>query len=515
MIWLLYLILLVSSIVDWVTSYNKAESSTEIFTVITSSIERSNSIATVALHSRTLDLITTKNESNPFFGSTFYEDIHSKLVIAVNRLSNAQNFLLSHPELFIDTLLESERSLIPLQKKRPSNKSWSLTLNFAIQKYVKYALILTKYNTSLKELTDNYDEVMFYLITDYRTLLLGRLEHINHLYEEDTFYKLSRARLIIIIVIIISMVFAIICYILIIPRILDVARHELSAMEIFSEIPSKDIADMVSTIRKISIEHVVFDRKVVDNSESLGNQYLTNEKYPVAAIKSTESLVNATVKTLLAPETAEDPMVKEPVKVMEKQKLLTKVDQGEKRKAVLIITGFIIAVLSYYGGTILITHIIFTNYKDLAINLRYVNLRYVTLSLLSFVIRELAIINNGTLKNMADGFLDRVYDLERSIQSFKNTKSAIYNNFKDLALRLDSESFCDTISNKLSSKHSNDCKDFMQGTMMRGMQNNIYQVMSYYNAIMNLFSQYKDDDDVYLILKQSNWDAASNLLHNI
>lgn len=75
-VWCFYLVLLASSAADWILSYAKANSSRNFFELIVAATERMNSISSVTIDARTLDLYIRGLEDNPYYKGKFYERTH-------------------------------------------------------------------------------------------------------------------------------------------------------------------------------------------------------------------------------------------------------------------------------------------------------------------------------------------------------------------------------------------------------------------------------------------------------
>ena len=177
------------------------------------------------------------------------------------------------------------------------------------------------------------------------------------------------------------------------------------------------------------------------------------------------------------------------------------------------VTGFIFVIWLYYAGSIGLIEMIFNYYHDFTSTLRWVTLRRPYLTLQFFMLRELLITNDTHFDDDVESHLQRSYEYESKIQAIKISGSTIMPRFKDLSLKLDSQQFCDSLSNTLGTVLTEKCKTFNESSMARGMQNNIFQMFSDVTSLVNLYKRVRYSPySVTELLQESKWNSASIFL---
>lgn len=205
-----------------------------------------------------------------------------------------------------------------------------------------------------------------------------------------------------------------------------------------------------------------------------------------------------------------DESVQEQNTILKKREILRLADQGSKRKAILMTTAFILVLLGYFAGCIVITEIIFNSYDSLLFYIRWVSMRHSAMTLNFVMLRELVITGDEELKAKTDNELNNLYNYEQKINQLKVETSTIYHNYKSLVIKLDSEAFCDTIKDDLVDELIEQCYEKGDYSMERGMQNNIFQILSYLNSIENRYRQFGSTIPYQEILNISGWPIACN-----
>ena len=71
---------------DWIVFYKKANDSLDVFEIIYMVTTRLNSLSTVTMKVRTIDLVTKDLEVNKFYGDDFYYKVHGLVSIEYNNV---------------------------------------------------------------------------------------------------------------------------------------------------------------------------------------------------------------------------------------------------------------------------------------------------------------------------------------------------------------------------------------------------------------------------------------------
>lgn len=82
-IWMLYLILLVACLLDWIITYKKNSAVARSFDDIQAIAKRFNSLAEAAVDSRTIDDIISRRSTNKYYGDSFYTETNAHVFSAL------------------------------------------------------------------------------------------------------------------------------------------------------------------------------------------------------------------------------------------------------------------------------------------------------------------------------------------------------------------------------------------------------------------------------------------------
>jgi len=290
-----------------------------------------------------------------------------------------------------------------------------------------------------------------------------------------------------------------------VPRVIMVVRHKSNVMKTFVDIPVASIRSMIAGMHKASAINMGQDQSVLEENSFVDFQNAQNNIATKVDIKSTEVPMNQPIKTTNVDEI----MLRNEEEILKKKKeILGNADQGSKRLSLILITCFIIVVLAYFSGTIGIVLMMFNTFDEMAGNVRWAVLRQSAIMLAMFTMRELVIANTTKLEEDTEYEFSNLYRYERMIELIKSSPKGVYKNYKTLSERLDSDQFCGVIFE--NSAEREDCETFKEGSMLRGMQNVIYQLISYIKSLQNSYIQYKNTDYHFPdLLKRSHWDLAS------
>ena len=311
------------------------------------------------------------------------------------------------------------------------------------------------------------------------------------------------------IIVVISMIATLIGYSLIIPHSLSVVKHKSDVIKTFADVPISDIYKIINVIKRVSAEDLIYNKIYMDMNfnfelkESSRNHRSKNSSKEILPIllKPLEQESNKMLNN-------ESISINNENIIKNKKEILSNADHSTKVMALLLISSFVFVILVYFGLTIVITVLIFQKYDDLNQHLRWISLRQSVMTLEMFNIREMTILNTTKSdEDSASGLLN-LYYYERMIQYVKNSDSSIYENFKSISEGLDSNKFCDIIEDSLGD-FKDVCRTFQNRVLLRGMQTNIYQVVSYLNSIENSYAQMKYTNYSFVtLLEISNWQIA-------
>jgi len=425
----------------------------------------------------------------------------------------SQNFFEANANKLKTEILEKHHELLSITPINQSGRDWFLIFNHYLQRYVKYAVILGTYETKedLKKLynddRDTYEGYMFYAVNDSVNMLIPVADLFTMNIYAILVNTLFSTKIVLLCVLIASMLAGVIGYIIIIPRILTVMHDKSEVMKVFADISTKDIkeilADLASPLvsttksKKQTINTSLKKHKIVE--EIQGNKPI--ETPLTQGIKTTHEAVRSVTEEEI------EMRIKD-----KKRKMLKKTDKGTKWKSIFAVTGFFFIVLGYYGASIGINEFIFSNYEDLSINIRWVTLRQAASTFSTLRLRELFVTRNNSLEEIAAGDIDILYSYERNIQALTVRASSIYKNYINLINILDGTGFCDAIAPYLIITSLEQCKEEGYYSMARGMQNNIYQILTYLNSIHTQYDKVKDQGLPFNeILAKHNWDITCNL----
>lgn len=437
-----------------------------------------------------------------------------------------QNYFDANPNVFTETVYALEHSQTLLKNDWDTSKSWALPFNYILQQYIRLASEMAVHSTKEQLLDfyetkrDEYNEVIYRVVESFRDEIILTLRPITLTAYEESVSALSNTKVVLIIIIACSMGVAVIVYISLIRRVLNVVRYKSEVMQIFADIPAKDIRAMVEGMSRISIESMRFDPRVLYEADEASPTDTAKKAKKGGYIYSTEGGQSQVTKLKLNDEkvTHEEGAGDVKVKVAEelgrdevqkKREILKQADQGSKRRAVLVSTAFMLTILVYYAGSIGIILIIFNGYDSLSFNLRWVSLRHSAITLEFLMLKELVITGKEELQAKADSELSNLYTYEQNIQGIKTSSMNLYSNYKKLITRLDSAEFCEVIRPRVTAEVYEQCREEGDYSMQRGMQNNIYQIMSYLNSISNRYLQYNGFMHFREILSGGGWPLAS------
>ena len=437
------------------------------------------------------------------------------------------NYFEGNPEVFTKEIHEMESGMNSAQGIMPSYRDWKIPFSYVLQQFIRLAVELAQLKTKEQLIDlyinskDDYNTIIYVLIEKYRDYTSSILKDITLSVYIDSVNTLSNGKIILIIIICCSMVITIGAYIALIYRVLSVIRYKSEVMSVFADIPEKTIRSMIENISKTSIGSMRYNPKEVCEKEV----DLVMKRATLKAFSATEEISNQTTSVKLNDNKTvnEEGIPETKVKVdnelsenelKKKREILMLSDQASKRRGIFILTAFVLAVLAYYAGSIGIVFIIFNNYDSLSYNVRWVSLRNAIMTMGHLLLRELVIIDKVELRMKADDALSELYRYEQNIQNLKANAMNLYNNYKRVTTRLDSEEFCEVIKDELTIELYEECKSERDYSMQRGMQNNIYQIISYFNSIQNRYIQFGGQMNPEEILSISGWPISSILFIN-
>lgn len=440
-------------------------------------------------------------------------------------MAREQNYLEANPKLLADTLNVDKYQNIVLEGLEKPSHEWIVNYNFAMQKFIKHALILSSYDTldlGLSVFATNrvyYDKLIYYTVDNSRDVLIPLTRPLSIQSYEESAKSISNTKYVLIIVICVSMAATIVGYGLIVPRVVSVVKHKANVMVTFADIPVPSIRTMITNMHKVSVECMGHSKSDLDENSEVNLQPAAPKvaltkgsekgKEDSKSIKATEAPLSQVIRTT----NVEEPMVRNEDEIMKKKKkILSNSGQGSKRLAIILITCFIFMVLGYFGGSIGIIIVIFNNFDGISGNIRWATLRQFAMAYELFLIRELTILNTTSIETVAEERLNDLYMYERMVQLLKTSSKAVYKNYRSLSEQLDSDQFC-AVTFKGSSADQRTCEAFQDGSMARGMQNIIYQVTAYITSVQNSYMQHKYTDYLFQeLLEVSNWQLARTFL---
>lgn len=430
-------------------------------------------------------------------------------------LSWAHNFFEASSDKLSDSTLDShhqETDIVPVYE---SGKNWSLVFNFYLQRYIKYAVMLGSYETlgGLRafraEDERTYEEYIFYVVNDAVDRVLPFIDGISMSIYFNLLNDVSNTRTLLFAVLIASMAAAVIGYGLIVPRILNVLRKKAEVMKLFADIPTKTVKEIIADLSSFSL---------TKNAEAKRGKHNTVHKTKMIEEtqlnKNTEAVFTQAAKTTSG-EVRSTGIVEEQMEMRileKKRKTLESADQGTKWRSIITISGFFFVVLGYYGASIGITGFIFSQFKDLTENVRWVSFRQAALTYPMVSIRELITDNSDKYEDIVIRDIEILYKYERMVQTIIVSASGIYKNFLTLTNALNGPEFCNTIKDYLEPGNFERCKQEGDYSMARGIQNNVYQVIAYLNSLYAQYDKQKGADrNPAEIIGNSDWDIARKL----
>ncbi|MDR3549510.1 MAG: hypothetical protein P4M11_14795 [Candidatus Pacebacteria bacterium] len=202
-----------------------------------------------------------------------------------------------------------------------------------------------------------------------------------------------------------------ICYLIIIPRILSVVKQKSQVMQIFADISDDYIKEMLSSIGQISIQEVAYgkemtfvrkpfkeamspgacgnanetlekpDKDSVAVRDKLGPSDVTKQTDEALALTTQNNQVNAAAESKAQAARAKIQRKRESLK---KSGYLCRVPSGRseiKRKSIITISAIVIVIWMFFAGSIGITELIYKYYNDITKAWKSVGMRRPYLSL--------------------------------------------------------------------------------------------------------------------------------------
>lgn len=185
-----------------------------------------------------------------------------------------------------------------------------------------------------------------------------------------------------------------------------------------------------------------------------------------------------------------------------------------KRRALLTITGFVIVIWMFFGGSIGLTVAIYNYYSTLIDTLYWISLRRPYMSLHIELMREIVLTGSNTLLQDLEIHSQLARNIESEAQNFQISGSSILQGTKDISLQLDSSDFCDVVKYLMDANTYSDCLSFDQQSMQRGMEVNIYQIFDTIDAILNSYKQ-QNGYNITSLLNDPKWKYACKHNKNI
>ena len=381
--------------------------------------------------------------------------------------------------------------------------------NFYIQKYIKSTIELGRYDSQekIEDLYNNerssYDNLIYQTIINARDIILPFIRPLSIFIYDDAINSLSNSKIALFSVLAASMTAAIIGYLITIPRLLNVVKHKSEVMEIFAEIPIVTIRQIIDKLSSITIKKISYKSKSIDQSLHVKVQ----DEF---TLKPSEIQLTTTMKTTgneITHNINDGQIAENIIKI--KKDILSRTDQEIRCKSIAIVTGVLFIILGYYAVSIGGTVYIFNNYDKLSFNLRWVLMRHAVMSVEVFAIREMVIAKTKLIEETAETELGNIYIYERYIYLLTVEASDTFKNYINLVRKLDSDQFCETLSESLGEELTKQCNNESRYSMSKGMQNNIYQVLSYTIAIQTKYSQEEEKNySVKEFLRDTNWDIT-------
>jgi len=303
----------------------------------------------------------------------------------------------------------------------------------------------------------------------------------------------------------IAMGATLLCYLIIIPRILSVIRQKSEVMQIFGDITDDSIKDMLNSINQISIQTVAFDsrleikqrmkeedekKKVVQLKENI-----SKEPAPRANMtKLTEEPAGLTTQNIIPTEAKNMEALTRSLKKRDCLShsgyfftVLYKNSGDIRRTSLITITLTAIFMWLFFGGAIALDELIFKYFKEITKALRAVALRRPCLTLQVLILRELLFDDDIEQEQELLKYNQLYRNLEAEAQNFLQTGPSIMQGYKDEFNAFNSENFCECLKPRLTEQVYSNCKEFENGALRRGFSANVFQVLSHIDALLNIY----------------------------
>jgi len=463
------------------------------------------------------------------------------LISAINGLSEVQNKLESVHERFTKNAIKAEYGPVTLNFSYENYKARQQIYAFSIIEFIMHAMRTAQFekNGDIWSIDQAYaadlEHSMHYILENGRDYILPLTEDVAFYIYNDGIEARRNDKMVLIAIIIASMVATLICYLLIIPRVLSVVRHKSDVMQIFADISTQNIREMLNGISQISIDNAAYDTKNIDdmftshdskkeskiNNENTLNQQIQMKDENSNITKLTETPITQAVITKNVTENLEDQKTTESgvlqgidkEKLQRKRETLKQADHGTKKKSLITVTAIAFGIWIFYGASIGLVEMIFNYYDDLTLTLKWIVLREPYFTNQLFLLRELLVTNNTKYEIMLQKYTEESFEIERTIQKIKVSGSSITKKFREMSLLLDSDKFCDIIAKQAPEDTIQRCQNFNNSSMQRGMQNNLFQIFADINYVHNLYSLKKNTNYSFSdILSNSKWDLISIFL---
>ncbi|MDR3547583.1 MAG: hypothetical protein P4M11_04805 [Candidatus Pacebacteria bacterium] len=190
------------------------------------------------------------------------------MLYSLNELAKTQQSLESDQDTFSTAARAEEQRRIDVYSADGTTTRKQI-YSFAVQELIVHAVQVAQYPTLEKlaaataEEQAEYQQAVAYIYYNGRNMIDLSEENALFIYEDSVSSRTSD-KTVLIGITAAAMGAALLCYVLIIPRVLSVVRHKADVMQIFADISNKNIQEMVKGISQISINSVVFDSRQVD-----------------------------------------------------------------------------------------------------------------------------------------------------------------------------------------------------------------------------------------------------------